>query len=86
MRRGGRQIDHRLVADSLVEALDDHRPATRRLLQLRQADDQAEPDEQREDEHGARRRALEEADEQLDAVGRAHASSPASADFGGGIS
>src|ERR1051326_2528704 len=72
-RRVGREIRHRLVADPLVQALHHQRLAAGRPLQLREADDDAEADEEREDENGARAEPFQRADRDVDDVA-AHAS------------
>src|SRR5438477_765633 len=70
-----RQISHGLVADALVEALDDRRIPTRRPLQFGQPDEHAEPDEQREDERGARDKAFHETPRNRPRVGGVHSCS-----------
>src|SRR5262249_55408509 len=71
-RRRRREVAHRLVRDRFVEALDDERPAARRLLQFREADDDTEADEEGEHEDGAGREPLDSADGQLRPVPGAH--------------
>src|SRR5437773_2708220 len=76
-RRGRRQIRHRLMAQPLIETLDDPSRAARRSLQLREADDDAEPDEQSEDENRARDEPLNESPRDRYGLGPAHSvSSP----------
>src|SRR5438132_1267215 len=70
-----RQVRHRLMADALVEALDDPRSPSRRPFQLRQPDEDAETDEQREDEGGARDKALHETPHNGPRVGGVHSCS-----------
>src|ERR1700681_2662493 len=61
-RRGRREVLECAVRDALVEALDDHRGAPSRFLRLREADNHAEANEEREDEHRARPEPLKRAD------------------------
>src|SRR5579864_2381747 len=61
------QVNHRTVAQRLVQALDD-RSVAGGLLQLREADDDAEADEEHENEHGAGPDALKRADRDLHRV------------------
>ena len=55
-------VHHRLVRYPLVQALDDHRGAAGRPLQLREADDDAEADEEHEDEHRCSTQPLQRAE------------------------
>ena len=77
MRRRRREVRERTVRDALVEALDDHGGATGRFLRLREADNHAEADEQREDKDRGRPQTLHDVQDlprDLLKVARAHAS------------
>src|SRR5947207_8552164 len=84
-RVGRLQVFHRASGDLLVEALDDHR-VSRRLFELRKADDDAEADEEDEDEDCARCQAGERADGELLDFSTAHERPTPSAPLTGGTS
>src|SRR6266542_4491737 len=54
MRRRWRQVDHRLMRDPLIQALDDPRAAAGGSLGLGETDEHAKADEQDQHEHRAR--------------------------------
>src|SRR4051794_9762640 len=72
------EVGLRLEADALVKALDHRCPAPRRFLGLGEPEHDAEADEQKQHEGGARQHALQGAYRDLKGV-RVHASAPASA-------
>src|SRR5947208_13207855 len=80
-RRARGQVGHRLVADPLLQALDHLRAAAGGLHRLREAEDDAEADEEYEDEHRARRQSLKRPPGYLRDVG-VHASIPSGAGVG----
>ena len=70
------------MGQTLVEALDDRGGAAGRLLGLREADDHAKADEERQHEHGADGQSLDGGDSQLQQL--AHESRSGRAGFGAG--
>src|SRR4029078_13639827 len=85
-RRRRREVDHRLLADALVEALHHHRLAASRPLRLREAEDYTKTNKQDDNEEGARGEPLQRADRNLgDAA--VHPSAPSTCGgFGSGTS
>ena len=77
----GMRVFHGLMGHLFVQALDDHHAAGG-LLELGEADDNAEADHERQDEHGARRQALHDAERPVAESPAPHAPRPAAAGFG----